>query len=68
MEVGGTDELRTWILSFGDGALVLEPAGLRDAVRRELAGALERYGEGGPIGRAKTGSFQGRRSRRRSGS
>jgi len=29
MEVGGIDELRTWILSFGDGALVLEPAALR---------------------------------------
>jgi len=43
MEVGGTDELRTWILSFGDGALVLEPAALRDGVARELAAALERY-------------------------
>ena len=43
MEVGGIDELRTWILSFGDGALVLEPAALRDAVTRELAGALARY-------------------------
>src|SRR5258705_211697 len=40
MEVGGIDELRTWILSFGDGALVLEPDALRDAVMRELAGAL----------------------------
>jgi predicted DNA-binding transcriptional regulator YafY len=66
MEVGGTDELRTWILSFGDGALVLEPAALRDAVARELAAALERYAQIGPPARAKTGSFQGRRSRRRS--
>ena len=69
MEVGGTDELRTWILSFGDGALVLEPAALREAVRRELAGALSRYGaESGSTEPAKTGSFQGRRSRRRSSS
>jgi len=43
MDVGGTAELRTWILSFGSGAYVLEPAALRDEVRRELAGALERY-------------------------
>ena len=65
MEVGGVDELRTWILSFGDGALVLEPAALRDAVTRELAGALARYQEGGSTVQAKTGPFAGRRSRRR---
>jgi predicted DNA-binding transcriptional regulator YafY len=69
MEVGGTDELRTWILSFGDGALVLEPRALRDAVARELGLALERYrrGEGsGSPQPVKTGSFAGRRGRRRS--
>jgi predicted DNA-binding transcriptional regulator YafY len=69
MEVGGVDELRTWILSFGDGALVLEPPALRDAVTRELALALRRYqraGGGGSSEPAKTGSFQGRRGRRRS--
>jgi predicted DNA-binding transcriptional regulator YafY len=67
MEVGGTDELRTWILSFGDGALVLEPAVLRDAVARELGLALARYqGPGGSTGEAKTGSFAGRPRRRRS--
>jgi predicted DNA-binding transcriptional regulator YafY len=67
MEVGGIDELRTWILSFGDGALVLEPAALRDAVTRELASALERYraGQSGSPEGAKIGSFAGRRSRRR---
>ena len=43
MEVGGTAELRTWILSFGDGALVLEPEALRKTVADELAGALARY-------------------------
>jgi hypothetical protein len=66
MEVGGTDELRTWILSFGDGALVLEPPALREAVRPELAGALERYAGSGSIEPSKTGSFQGRPGRRRS--
>ena len=64
MEVGGTAELRTWILSFGSGALVLEPEALRRAVTGELAGALKRY-QSGSIERPKTGSFAGRRSRRR---
>lgn len=48
MQVGGTADLRTWILSFGDGAEVLEPATLRQEVARELAGALERYAEQAP--------------------
>ena len=43
MQVGGTAELRTWILSFGDGAEVLEPEALRLAVLEELRGAIERY-------------------------
>ena len=43
MEVGGAAELRTWILSFGAGAEVLEPAALRKEVAAELSGALERY-------------------------
>jgi predicted DNA-binding transcriptional regulator YafY len=66
MEVGGVDELRTWILSFGDGALVLEPAALRDAVTRELASAFARYqAEGGATDLPKTGPSAGRRSRGR---
>jgi len=65
MEVGGTDELRTWILSFGDGALVLEPAALREAVVRELAAALARYDSGSPE-LARIGPFAGHRPRRRS--
>jgi predicted DNA-binding transcriptional regulator YafY len=44
MEVGGTAELRSWILSFGSGAEVLEPATLRDDVVRDLGEALARYG------------------------
>ncbi len=43
MEVGGTAELRTWILSFGSGAEVLEPAALRREVIAELGAALARY-------------------------
>jgi predicted DNA-binding transcriptional regulator YafY len=43
MEAGGSEELRSWVLSFGSGAEVLEPASLRDEVERELRGAIERY-------------------------
>jgi predicted DNA-binding transcriptional regulator YafY len=43
MEVGGAAELRSWILSFGAGAKVLEPESLRDQVVEELEGALTRY-------------------------
>ena len=45
MEVGGTADLRTWFLSFGDGAEVLEPEALREAVADELARARDRYGK-----------------------
>jgi predicted DNA-binding transcriptional regulator YafY len=43
MEVGGTAELRSWILSFGSGAEVLEPASLRAEAARDLEAALARY-------------------------
>ncbi len=43
MQVGGTADLRTWILSFGSGAEVLEPEALRAEVTKELGEALERY-------------------------
>lgn len=43
MEVGAGDELRGWVLSFGAGAEVLEPAELREEVRAELAATLDRY-------------------------
>ncbi len=46
MEVGGTAELVSWVLSFGDGARVVEPEGLRDEVERSLKAALDRYREG----------------------
>jgi proteasome accessory factor B len=35
MEVRGTVELSSWVLSFGDKAQVLEPVTLRDALRAE---------------------------------
>jgi len=43
LEVGAGQELARWILSFGDGALVLEPASLREEVRTALERALARY-------------------------
>ena len=45
MEVGSTPDLRTWILSFGSGAEVLEPKALRDEVAAEFGDALARYRE-----------------------
>jgi predicted DNA-binding transcriptional regulator YafY len=43
MEAGGTPEIRNWVLSFGAGAEVLEPPGLRDEVAAELAAAARQY-------------------------
>src|SRR5690606_18534676 len=43
MEVGGAAEVRSWVLSFGAGAEVLEPAALREEVRAELERAAARY-------------------------
>ena len=49
LAVGPTAELRSWILSFGDGARVLEPGSLRREVTEELRRALDRYrDEAGP--------------------
>jgi predicted DNA-binding transcriptional regulator YafY len=45
LEVGGLAEVQSWVLSFGAGAEVLEPAELRAAARAELAAALARYRE-----------------------
>ena len=43
MEVGAGQELASWVLSFGDGARVLEPESLRDEVRSALERALALY-------------------------
>jgi predicted DNA-binding transcriptional regulator YafY len=50
MEVGGTSEVRTWVLSFGAGAEVLEPQNLRDEVERDLRKALDLYTRAGGAG------------------
>jgi len=43
MEVGGIQELRSWVLSFGSGAVVVAPDSLREEVMRELSQASARY-------------------------
>lgn len=43
MHVSGAVELRSWILGFGDKAVVLEPPELRKQVVDELRGAADRY-------------------------
>lgn len=43
MEVGGAAEVRSWVLSFGAGAEVIEPASLRADVFKELERAVLRY-------------------------
>ena len=43
MEVGGSSELTDWILSFGPGAEVLEPAALRVQVSQSLESASALY-------------------------
>jgi len=48
MEVGGVDELASWVLSFGEGAEVIEPASLRQEVRARLERAVARYDRPSP--------------------
>ncbi|MFP6655094.1 MAG: WYL domain-containing protein [Myxococcota bacterium] len=43
MEVGATQELANWILSFGGGAEVLAPESLREEVLASLKAALAHY-------------------------
>jgi predicted DNA-binding transcriptional regulator YafY len=43
MEVGGTVEVMTWVLSFGDKVQILEPPSLREAVAAELARGAAQY-------------------------
>lgn len=45
-EVAGLVEALRWVLSWGQNAVVLEPAALRESARREIAAALAGYGEG----------------------
>lgn len=43
MEVGGTTEIRNWVMSFGAGAEIIEPASLREEVIAELERVTARY-------------------------
>lgn len=43
MRVRGTVELKSWVLSFGDKAVLLEPESLRAQIAEELRGALSYY-------------------------
>lgn len=43
-EIKDTSQLRWWLLGFGDLVTVLEPAGLREEIKKTLAGALKQYG------------------------
>jgi predicted DNA-binding transcriptional regulator YafY len=43
MEVRGTVEVLPWVLGFGGDAVVVEPAGLREAVAGEVTRAAGRY-------------------------
>ncbi len=44
VRVSGVGEFMRWVLRFGASAEVLEPAELREAVRREAEGMVGRYG------------------------
>jgi predicted DNA-binding transcriptional regulator YafY len=41
--VVGLDEIKSWVLSFGPEAEVLEPVKLRKIIRNDLYGMLEQY-------------------------
>jgi predicted DNA-binding transcriptional regulator YafY len=45
MEVGATQELANWVLSFGGGAEVVEPTSLREEVKKSLKAGLANYSE-----------------------
>ncbi len=62
MRVGGTAELRSWVLSFGSGAEVLEPESLRAEVELELNAALKRYSANSGRVRRKASARRPRRT------
>lgn len=43
--VEGLDEIRWWVLGYGEQAEVLKPRKLREEMRRQARAMLERYGE-----------------------
>jgi len=44
--VAGLDEIKRWVLSFGPGAVVLEPEKLKEMVRKDLSRNLAQYSTG----------------------
>jgi predicted DNA-binding transcriptional regulator YafY len=42
-EVAGTEEIKFWVMSWGQKALVVEPKSLRDEIRAEVETMLEQY-------------------------
>jgi predicted DNA-binding transcriptional regulator YafY len=50
MDVRGTTETLSWVLGFGDKAVVIEPTNLRSPVLRELLNATRRYQVSSPVG------------------
>ncbi len=66
MKVGGMGEVKRWVLSFGAGAEVLEPEGLREAVRKEAEALTGTYGlvRVGGVGREPAPSGRHRRGER----
>jgi predicted DNA-binding transcriptional regulator YafY len=61
MVVGATTEVRSWVMSFGDKARVIEPQDLADGITAELRGALSLY-EGGASGAAKRAGTTSRKA------
>jgi len=56
-DLGGTEEIKAWVLSFGRNAVVLEPEELRCEIREELQRLLGRYqpeANPTPIGRGSS--------------
>ena len=60
--LSNTEEVKRWILSFGQYAVVLEPAALRDDVTQELNASLAQYTH---VTRSKTNGADGSNRRRR---
>lgn len=60
MTIGDLTEVATWVLGFGETAIVLEPEDLRQRVRGELAAALARYDQARPDAPAPATRASGR--------
>lgn len=45
IKVAGTDEIKFWVLTWGDQAKVITPQSLQDEIRHEVRAMLKRYGE-----------------------